>query len=185
MIHVLRNPPSWFVLVLSNRMFTINVKTFNIIQRYESQRKTETICSPEPLGTTSKTCMKSSPRTTVIPPKGFRLLQISCNVRSTASTQFLCCLGTSSQIINLVYLNKSTWKDCLLNAYTEFSWICKGIQNVKLAIRPPINNWNAILDEATYTICPRLLHSVDIVLYKNVFLIPALHSERKMFIVNN
>ncbi|KAI8533735.1 hypothetical protein RHMOL_Rhmol10G0032500 [Rhododendron molle] len=46
--------------------------------------------------------------------------------------------------------------------------------NVECAVRPPSNNKEAMPDEATVTtVCPRLRHFCAMMLYKNVFPVPA------------
>ena len=86
---------------------------------------------------------KSPPRPPELPPNGFSQSQISRSVRSTTSTQCLCCIGTSSQIMSFVSLSNSACNDCLLNAQTEFSKTSNGMENVECAVRPLTNSNDA------------------------------------------
>ena len=120
-------------------------------RRIECLNDAFTICSPTPFDIIGKICQKSPPRTIVIPPNGFSQSQISRCVRSTASTQCLCCIGTSSQIMSFVSLNNSACNDCLLNPLSEFFNTSYGMENVECAVRPSTNSNDAIPNEATTT----------------------------------
>ncbi|PIA42002.1 hypothetical protein AQUCO_02100088v1 [Aquilegia coerulea] len=80
---------------------------------------------------TGRVCLKSPPRTTVTPPNGSLISRISLSVRSTASTQNLCCIGTSSHIISFALLNNSAWIVCFVTEQTESSRTSNGILNVE------------------------------------------------------
>ncbi|KAM7507640.1 hypothetical protein LguiA_018093 [Lonicera macranthoides] len=68
-------------------MLTCKVKICISFQSTERLNDAATICSRTPLGMTGRICLKSPPRTTVIPPNGRELSRMSCKVRLTASTQ--------------------------------------------------------------------------------------------------
>ena len=83
------------------------MKTLQLFHNEDFLIDASTICSLRPLDTTGNICLKSPPRTIVFPPKGVSPLfelekhNISHNDRSTASKQFRCAIGASSQTIRL------------------------------------------------------------------------------------
>ena len=77
-------------------------------------------------------------------------------------------------MMSFVCLNNSAYNDCLLSPQFELSNTTNEMENVECVVRPPTSNNDAIPDESTVTtICPMLRHFNAIVLYRNVFPIPA------------
>ncbi|KAH9560543.1 hypothetical protein CY35_06G110500 [Sphagnum magellanicum] len=106
------------------------------------------------LGTTSKICQKSPPRTTIFPPKIFLVASTSsnyiksCKVRSTALKAQRCIISASSQMIrSALCTNSATFICCVM---LQVDSLCRsiGILNLEWAVLPPINSKDAILDEA-------------------------------------
>jgi len=120
--------------------------------------------SRPPLGTTSKICQKSPPRTTIFPPKISLVAYASsnciksCKVRSTTSKARQCIIGASSQMIrSALRTNSTTFIYCVM-LQVESSCRSIGILNLEWAVLPPRSNKDAIPDEATASTilpCPR------------------------------
>ncbi len=120
--------------------------------------------SRPPLGTTSKICRKSPPRTMVFPPKIFSVAYASSNciksrrVRSTASKARRCITDASSQMIRSTLRTNSATFICCVMLQVDSSCGSSEILNLEWAILPPGSNRNAIPDEATAStilLCPR------------------------------
>lgn len=166
--------------IVSKCMFSLNEWTYNFCHNLDHLSEADTICLQTPFCKTGKICLKSPPRTTIIPLKGFWLPHIFCSDQSTTSTQYLCYIGTSSQIINLVSINNSACWDFLLKPHIKFSRTSSGILNVEWVVRPLNNSSDAIPDEATATtLLLMFLHFVLTVLYKKVCPAHAPHLTRK------
>jgi hypothetical protein len=89
-------------------------------QRCNWGNKALTMSSRPPLGTTSRICRKSPPKTTVFPPKIFSIAYASSNciksrkVWSTTSKVRQCIIGASSQMI----------RSALHNQFGHFHLLC-------------------------------------------------------------
>ncbi len=120
--------------------------------------------SHPPLGTTSKICRKSPPRTTVFPPKIFSVAYASsnciksCRVRSTALKVERCIIGASSQMMkSALRTNSTTFIYCVM-LQVDSSCRSIGILNLVWAVLPLRNSKDAIPNEATISMilpCPR------------------------------
>ncbi len=137
--------------------------------------------SRPPLGTTSKICRKSPPRTTVFPPKIFPVACASSNfiksrrVRSTVSKARQCIIGASSQMIRLVLRTNSATFICCVMLQVNSSCRSIGILNLEWVVLPPKSNKDAIPDEATTsTILPCPRRQDRSVVQTNVLLVPPL-----------
>ncbi len=132
-----------------------------------------------PLGTISRICRKSPPRTTVFPPKIFSVACASSNcikshrVRLVVSKVQRCIIGVSSQMIKLALrTNSATFIYCVM---LQVDSSCKliGILNFEWVVLPPRNNKDAILDEAiASTILPCLHRRDRSVVQTNVLSVP-------------
>ncbi|KAG2045807.1 hypothetical protein BDR06DRAFT_1045508, partial [Suillus hirtellus] len=71
------------------------------------QKVVPTICSLDPRGTTSRVCLKSPPKSMVIPPKSASTFRRTCHVRSRHSRMWWCNIGILSQMIREVALRSS------------------------------------------------------------------------------
>ncbi len=120
--------------------------------------------SRPPLGTTSKICQKSPPRTTVFPPKILSVAYASSNciksrrVRSITSKARRCIIGASSQMIRSALRTNLAIFICCVMLQVDSSWRSIGILNLEWVVLPPRSNKDAILDEATIStilLCPR------------------------------
>ena len=127
----------------------VNESTWNCDQKCEFCKLAVTVAAQLPLGTTGKICSKSPPKMIGILPKYpalFAISQISFRVRFTASKQYLCCIGTSSQMIKLVCLINSAKCVPWAILHIEVSVTAKGILNRECAVRPP-SNYSAAMPE--------------------------------------
>lgn len=75
----------------------VNIR--NRSQRKEFCRHALTIAARFPCLTTGRICAQSPPKMAGIPPNVCSFPRMSHNVRCTASKQYLCCIGTSSQMM--------------------------------------------------------------------------------------
>ncbi len=137
--------------------------------------------SHPPLGTTSKICQKSPPRTTVFPPKIFSIACASSNyikshkVRSTTSKARRCIINASSQMIrSALRTNSATFICCVM---LQVNSLCRsiGILNLEWAVLLPRSNKDAIPDEATASTILPYPHKQDrSVVQTNVLPVPPL-----------
>ncbi len=138
--------------------------------------------SHPPLGTTSKICQKSPPRTTIFPPKIFSVASASsnciksCKVRSTASKARRCIIGASSQMMrSTLRTNSATFRICCVMLQVQSSCRSIGILNLEWAILSPKSNKDAIPDEATISTILPCPHKRDrSVVQTNVLSVPPL-----------
>ncbi len=141
--------------VAMTRMLIWRRRIVTCCQRCDRSKEALTMSSRLPLGTTSKICRKSPPRTTVFPLK---ILSVTCassnciksrRVRSTTSKAQRCIIGASSQMIrSTLRTNSATFIYCVM---LQVDSLCKSIRilNLEWAVLPPRSNKDAIPDEAT------------------------------------
>ncbi len=148
-------------------------------QRWDRGNKALTMSSRPPLGTTSKICQKSPPRTMVFPLKIFPIACASSNcikshrVQSTASKARRCIIGASSQMIkSALHTNSVAFIYCVM---LQIDSSCRsiGIFNGRF-YRPKATNMQFLMRQLISTIlsCPRRRDKS--VVQTNVLLIPPL-----------
>ncbi len=137
--------------------------------------------SRRPLGTTSKICQKSPPRTTVFPPKIFSVTCASSNCIKSRKVQLIaskaqrCIIGASSQMIRSASRTNSATFIYFVMLQVDSSWRSIGILNLEWVVLLPRSNKDAIPDEATAsTILPCLRRRDINVIQTNVLLVPPL-----------
>src|SRR5579859_1207498 len=94
------------------------------------------------------------PNTIVMPPNQFSEFRRSLKVRSTASKQYRCCAGASSQTISFVRRMRSASDVWAFMSQILSCWMSRGILNHECAVLPPSRRRDAIPDEATARAIP-------------------------------
>ena len=125
------------------------------------------ICARVPFRTTGKHCQKSPAiktklvrfkmsvkgalpaNTTVIPPNQRGSFRRSFNVQLSASKQWRCCAGASSQMINEVLLNRAASSLWAGIGHMLSEWISIGILNLECEVRPPSRRIAVMPEDAT------------------------------------
>ncbi len=142
-------------LAAMTRMLIWRWRIVTCYQRCDRSNEALTMSFHPPLGTTSRICWKSPPRTMVFPPKNFSVACALSNyiksykVRSTTSKAWPCIISASSQMIrSALCTNLATFICCVM---LQVNSSCRSIKilNLEWAILPPKSNKDAIPDEAT------------------------------------
>jgi hypothetical protein len=132
-------------------------------QRCDWGNEALTMSSRPPLGTTSKICQNSPPRTTVFPPKIFLVAYASSNciksrrVRSTISKAQWYIIDASSQMIKSALHTNSTIFICCVMLQVDSLCRSIGILNLEWAVltRSQVPGWNT-LEGFTKSSCGKL-----------------------------
>ena len=100
------------------------------------------------LRTTGNICAKSPLKIKGMPPKRDQSSEhILYNIRCMASKQYLCCIGTSSQMTNATPCKRSASWEFLLILHVESSCTSIGILNRECDVQPPGSRSAAMLED--------------------------------------
>jgi hypothetical protein len=103
-----------------------------------------------PLDTIGEHCRKSSPKiTTLLPKNKFGHYMMSYKVRSIASAQCRCCVGTSSQTISFASRSNLIKLFCTSIEHIESLLMVIGILKIEYEVRSLSNRRATMLEEAT------------------------------------
>lgn len=85
--------------------------------------------SPDPLGMTGSTCLKSPPKTTTFPPNKVSFSVISLRRVSSASIDYLFAIDASSQIMSAVCFERVAKLVCFPTLQQSLASLVMGILN--------------------------------------------------------